>query len=231
MSTIAVRIGNEQFAATPDCPFFFGRADGEDLVGLDPSDMGISAIAGSIESTWDVWWVVNRSRKRKLLVEITRESAYQRLDCGSRLAVTVRPLSVLVPGAIYTHRIEVLVPEEEVAALRVTTSDSSGTITVGEVALSDRDRHALAALCCGFLRPFPRRDPHPLSYQEAADLLGPPWNSVRVRKQIERLKERMARTGLYFEGPRANDELAVHLIDNGLLTVNDLLLLPEGADR
>jgi hypothetical protein len=49
---------------------------------------------------------------------------------------------------------------------------------------------------------------------------------VTVRKQIERLKERLARGGLYLNGPRANDELADHLIGNGLLTAADLSLLP-----
>lgn len=231
MATILVRIGEEQFEAGPDRPFVFGRADQAGVVGLDPNDMGISATAGSIEFAWDLWWVVNRSRKRRLLLEVGPGLPPQRLDCGGRQPVMVSPLAILVPGAVYTHRIGVHLPEEAVAALRVETNTSSGTITVGELPLSDRDRAALVAMCCGYLRPFPRRDPHPLSYQSAADLLGPPWTSVRVRKQVERLKERLARAGLYFDGPHANDELAAHLIESGLIGVEHLALLPEGSDR
>lgn len=231
MTTVAVRIGTEEFAVSPERPFVFGRADRDGVVGLDPTDMGISAEAGSVEFSWNLWWVVNRSRKRRLFLESAPGSSQQRLDCGGRHPVMVSHLAVLVPGAVYTHRIEVLLPEEAVAALRVEMTSSSGTITVGEVALSERDRKALVALCCGYLRPFPRRDPHPLSYQDAAALLGPPWTNVRVRKQIERLKERLARAGLYFEGPHANDELAAHLIDNGLLSAGDLALLPGGSQR
>ena len=231
MSIISIRIGTEEFAASPDLPFRFGRTDGDGVVGLDPTDMGISAEAGSVEFSWNLWWVVNRSRKRKLLLEVTAGSPPQRLDCGGRFPVMARSLAILVPGAIYTHRIELTLPEEAIAALQIDLTVSSGTITIGEVPLSERDKEALVAVCCGYLRPFPRRDPHPLSYQDAADLLGPPWTNVRVRKQIERLKERLARVGLYFEGPHANDELATHLIDAGLLSSDDLALLPQGTGR
>ena len=74
----------------------------------------------------------------------------------------------------------------------------------------------------GYLETFPHRSAHPRTYQQAADVLGPPWTSVTVRKQIERLKERCPRADLYFEGPHANYELADHLVTNGLLIPTDL---------
>ena len=80
----------------------------------------------------------------------------------------------------------------------------------------------LGVLFRGYLLPFPQHDPRPLTYQETADRLGPPWTKVTVRKQVERLKERVGRCGLHLDGPRANDELADHLIANDILTVGDL---------
>ena len=226
MSTGAsVLIDGEEFSVAAGHPFVFGRADGDGVVGLDANDMGISAVAGSIEWAWGLWWVVNHSRKRRLLLDAGTGGEPQRLDCGQRFAINVRQLSVLVPGAVYTHRLDVVVPEDSLA--RVTPDrPTSGTFTAGELTLSERDKDALTALLGGYLESFPRRQAHPRTYQQAADLLGPPWTAVTVRKQIERLKARAARVGVYLEGPHANDDLADHLITNGLLTTADLERLP-----
>jgi hypothetical protein len=217
-----VVVGGERFAAMEGSPFVFGRANADAVTGLDPKDMGISAEAGSIEFHAGLWWITNRSRKRPILIEQAPGSSAVRLDAGERMPLTRTLTIVLVPGAIYTHRLEVRIPEDSISSLQVTSSPASGTITLGEVVLSDKDRDALAALLSGYLRSYPSRDPHPLSYQEAADLLGSPWNKVTIRKQIERLKERLARSGLYFQGPRANEDLADHLIANGFINSSDL---------
>ena len=224
MSSALVLIGGEQFEATPERPCVFGRADADGGVGLDGADMGISAVAGAVEWAWGLWWLVNHSRKRRLLLDDGSGGQSQRLECGQRFAVNVRALTVLVPGAIYTHRVEVIVPESDLARVegsRIT----SGTVTVGDLHLSERDRDALVALFSGYLEAFPRRSTHPRSYQQAAELLGPPWTGVTVRKQIERLKERAARAGVYFEGVHANYELADFLVANGLLVPGDLARL------
>ena len=202
-------------------PFMFGRSDRDGVVGLDAGDMGISAVAGSVERLGGVWWVVNRSRKRRLLLELGAGTAPIPLGCGQRFAMSVPRLAVLVPGAIFTHRVEVAVPEGEVARVE-SDMPPSGTITVGDLVLSERDRDALVALLGGYLEVFPRRLARPRTYQQAAVLLGPPWTKLTVRKQIERLKERLARTGIYFDGPQANYDLADHLIGEGLLGPNDL---------
>ncbi|MGH2689086.1 MAG: hypothetical protein ACRDKW_09815, partial [Actinomycetota bacterium] len=163
--------------------------------------------------------------KRRLLIEDPVARAPRPLDCGDRYAITSRPLVVLVPGAVYTHRIEVLLPEAAVARLHVGEALTSGTLTWDRVHLSDKDRLVLAAVFAGYLRSFPRHHARPLSYQEAADTLGPPWTRVTVRKQVERIKERFTREGVFFEGLRANDALAEHLLDNGLLVPGDLGLV------
>jgi hypothetical protein len=223
-------VGGEHFAAEEGSPFVFGRVDTPDVTGLDPRDMGISAEAGSIEFEMGLWWVINRSRKRPLLLENSPGSSTVRLDAGERSPLTRTQTVVLVPGAMYTHRLDVHIPSVAISPLRVETSQDSGTITLGEVVLSERDRDALAALLSGYLRPYPYRDERPLSYQEAADVLGLPWTKLTVRKQVERLKDRFAKSGLYFQGPRANDELALHLMSNGLIGPSDLSRIGLGDE-
>jgi hypothetical protein len=126
---------------------------------------------------------------------------------------------------VYTHRIQILLSDAAVARVHAGEGLTSGTLTWDHVRLSDKDRLVLAAAFAGYLRSFPRHDARPLSYQEAAEALGQPWTRVTVRKQIERIRERFAREGLFFDGPRANDALAEHLVDNGLLVPDDLALV------
>lgn len=222
----AILIANEEFVIRPTKPFVFGRASADGVVGLDPNDMGISAVAGSVEFAWGLWWIVNHSRKRQLLIDTQQGGTPQRLACGERYAVSVPRLSVLVPGAIYTHRLEVIVPEGSLARVQA-TAPSTGTITAGALTLSERDRDVVVALLSGYLESFPRRQARPRTYQEVADLLGPPWTKTTVRKQIERLKDRLARSGTYIEGPQANFDLADYLIGSGLLSPRDLARLPR----
>ncbi len=221
----AVVIAGEEFSLSPERPFVFGRADANDVTGLDANDMGISAVAGSVEWAWGLWWVLNHSRKRRLLLDEGGGGGPQRLDCGHRYAINVPRLSILVAGAIYTHHLEVVLPESQLARFEG-GRPSSGTIGA-EMSLSDRDRDVVVALLSGYLDDFPRRQARPRTYQHAAELLGPPWTSTTVRKQIERLKQRLAVRGAYFEGAQANYDLADHLISNGLLRPGDLDRLPK----
>jgi hypothetical protein len=211
----SVLVDGEEFRLSNDVPFGFGRSDAEGVVGLDSSDMGISAVAGSVERVADLWWVVNRSRKRRLLLDAGGGGNPLPLESGQRFAVSSHRLVVLVPGAVFTHKIEVLVPEAELA--RVRPGQTSGTISTGDIRLSERDLDVLVALLGGYLEEFPRRNPRPRTYQDAADRLGPPWTKLTVRKQVERLKRRLSDRGIYLEGPQANYDLADLLIADGLL--------------
>jgi hypothetical protein len=218
----------------PDTPFVFGRCDADGVVGLDPNDMGISAIAGSVESAWGVWWVINQSTKRPLQLEHPAGQGQLRIAPGHRHALTTDAVDIVVLGAIYTHVLQVALPEAYVAELRGGVGRlTSGTLTAEAVNLTERDRDALTALCAGYLEPFPHRREHPNTYEEAARLLGgPPWTGDKVRKATERVKERYAkRQSLYFEGAQANYELAAHLIGGGVLTGEDLVRLPGRRRR
>ena len=217
----SVKLDGDEFHVTPSGGLVFGRANTPDVIGLDDNDMGISAVAGSIEWQWGVWWVVNHSRKRALLLDLGNGDAAHRLDCGQRFAITTPRITVLVVGAIFTHRIDIGVPEVDLARMEQGRS-SSGTLPVDDLRLTERDKGVLAALFSGYLEAFPRRSGRPLTYRQAAELLGPPWSPLTVRKQVERVKERARRGGLYFEGPHANQDLADHLVTNSLLVPSDL---------
>ncbi|MGQ0743054.1 MAG: hypothetical protein ACT4OS_01680 [Acidimicrobiales bacterium] len=220
-------IGDEQFRASADRPFVFGRADAENVVGLDPRDMGISAVAGSVECSWGVWWVVNQSTKRPLLIEHPGGPAQVRLSPGRRHAVTSDQLTILVPGIILTHVIDLVPPESYRSGLRGGGARlTTGTLTTETPVISERERDALTAVAAGYLASFPHRRQHPNTYAEAAKLLGPDWSSDMVRKAVERVRNRFAaKHSVYFEGPQANYDLCAHLIGSGLLAGNDLARL------
>lgn len=218
-----VVVDGEQFEATQSSPVVFGRADARGVVGLDAKDMGISAIAGSIEYAWAAWWVVNQSTKRPVFLEASSSSAHLRLDPGHRHPILTERLAVLVPGAVATHVVEVLLPASYTEQLKAGDGRlTSGTLVAEAVTLSALERDALAALCAGYLEPFPRRREHPNTYAEAAALLDN-TTADKVRKAVERVKDRFAnKHALYFEGAQANYDLAAHLVSNGILTGEDL---------
>ncbi len=214
--------------AAPESPFIFGRHDDNGIVGLDPNDMGISAVAGSIEWDQGRWHVVNRSLKRVLYLDDTRRGHLTRLDCQHRHAINVPRLVVLVPGAIYTHQLVVDVPASTLKRDRPTAGPTTGTLTPDACLFSERDLDVLAARYAPLLRPPPRRSPHPHTYAEAADLLGGEWTRSRVLKQLERIRARLAKKGVVFDGPHASYEMAEYLIDEGLLRPRLLDRLPPG---
>jgi len=230
----AIQIGHEWFPLSTTEPFVFGRADAEGVLGLDANDMGISAIAGSVEMAWGVWWVVNQSTKRPLVLEHPGIPGQLHLAPGHRHALMTDRVDLLVPGAIYTHVLCLTLPESYAAELRGGTGRlSTGTLTGAAVRLTPRDRDALAGLCAGYLESFPRRREHPNTYEEAARLLGGgDWTGAKVRKAVERVKQRYAQDqAVYFDGPQANYDLAARLISDGVLTGADLARLPGRRAR
>ena len=239
-------VGDDRLTATVARPLVFGRADLPEeavgpvdgsstppavetvaVTGLDSQDMGISRRALAVEFDQGVWWLANLSAKRNLLLDPGYGSAMITLRPRQRHAIAASPLGVLVPGAIYTHRIDVHVPEDALALRRTSDLSASGTITAEDLHLTESDRRALAAVFSPLLRAWPRRGAHPLSYQEAADLLGAGWTGTAVRKHLERIRQRLADSGTFFDGLHAKDDLGQYLLDNGVLTASDLV----GVDR
>ncbi|MGQ0744197.1 MAG: hypothetical protein ACT4OS_07680 [Acidimicrobiales bacterium] len=230
-STAVVLVDGEPFEASEESALVFGRADGDGVVGLDGDDMGISAVAGSIESNWGVWWVINQSQKRPLQLSAAGGATRITLAPGRRQAIVSERLDVFVRGAIFEHHLEVLMDDAYVAGLTASSARlTSGTITDTPIELSTRERLALTALFSGYLESFPRRNDQPLTYSRAAARLGGTWTPDAVRKAAERVKVRFAtRAQIYFQGLRANDEMAAHLVSSGMLTGEDLQRLPAAG--
>jgi len=185
--------------------------------------MGISARALSVEFDQGVWWLSNLSAKRNLLLDPGYGSALITFRPGQRHAIAVSPLGVLVPGAIFTHRVDIHVPDESLAMRRPGEFGASDTIAGDDLHLTKSDREALAAVFSPLLRSWPRRGAHPLSYQEAADLLGTGWTGTAVRKHFERVRQRLADGGTFFDGSHAKDDLGQYLLDNAILNASDFL--------
>ena len=227
LAEAAVLLDGRRIVLPQGRPFVFGRADSDGVVGLDPGDMGISAVAGSVECDLGLWWVVNRSGKRPLLLDDGAGGVPVTLRCGQRHAINVLRLRILVRGAVRTHSLTVELPPAELACVPPEKA-SSGTLMF-EVDVRDRDRDVLVALASGYLRDFPFTELRPRTYGEAAALLGSPWTKTKVRRQVDRFKERLARASLYFDGPHANYDLIDYLISNGIIGPSDLDRLPQGT--
>ncbi len=214
-----VLIGQREFVVGADHPLRFGRTDRDGVVGLDPNDMGISTVAGSVQQQWGVWWLENHNRKRRLLFGDGSGGAPWGLECGRRVVIGDRHLTVLVPGAIHTHTVEIAVPMTELGGFgQLLPSVPEGA---HRLRLDERDKDVLVALLADYLDAFPSRPPVPRTYREAAELLGPPWTKTSIRKRLAKLRQRAACAGPDFVGSQANYDLAEHLVVNSCLLPAD----------
>ena len=221
LSTATVSMGDARWEVSVDSPLTFGRAESCTIC-LDPDDLGISRYAGSVEYQAGTWWLTNRSNTRLLMV-VSERGLAMKLEPGRRVAVD-EPLAVEVHGSIRRHALQIRPPEE--LAPPPLGSPPGDLRTVGaEVVYSDRDRMALAALFEGYLLPFPRYDPHPRTYAEAAARLG--WPRTTVTKRIEHLRARLTDAGVgNLEGPNALRHLGEYVLATGVITEADLASLP-----
>ena len=199
-----VLIGEREVMVTANSLVRFACTDRDGVVGLGPDDMGISTVAGSVRREWDVWWLENHSRKRRLLLDDGSGGALLHLDCGQR-----------TPIDEHTHRVDVVVPTTNL--VRLGHRSPAGTAAAHGLRLDERDIDVLVVLLADSLDAFPARPTVPRTYQEAADVLGPPWTKASVRRRIAQLKHRAARAGTGFLGPFSNYDLVDQLVVNALL--------------
>lgn len=217
----SVRVGERRFVLA-DHPFEFGRADDDGIVGLDPLDTGISRLAGRIVPG-DGWLVENRSDSRPLLVEFPRVVRRQAVVPGSTTQLG-GPAVILVPGRSLTHALHVELPLL-VPSARAETRQASVHQATDVDPLNRPDHLALVAIGEGYLLRWPRHDPNPRSYEDAAERLE--VTPTSLRRRIERLRDNLAVDGLFVAaGPHALRELVEYHIDIGRLHVADLELLP-----
>lgn len=203
--------------------FTFGRAEGCTAC-LDPNDLGISRLAGSFEFDGGAWWLTNRSNKRALVV-VDQVGIRSLLAPGRRLGVD-QALSVVVEGQTRRHELRVEVSKDAIPEPPPHEEPDGAETQMGfEVAYTPEDRLALVALFDGYLRDFPRYDPHPRSYAEAAAKLN--WPRTTLVKRIEHLRTRLTKAGVpNLLGDTALDALAEYVLTSGILTREDLKLLP-----
>lgn len=200
----------------------FGRGEGC-TVALPAEDLGISRLAGSVEEDGGVAWLTNRSGTRPLFV-VDQLGMRSVLAPGRRLAVD-RTLTVVVEGQLRRHAIVVEAPDSPFTeTLRPAPPEGLATEMGMQVAYTDDDRRALVALFAGFLRDFPRHDPRPRSYADAAADLG--WPRTTLVKRIEHMRERLTKAGVPgLLGEAALEALAVHVLTTKVITKDDLVLL------
>ncbi|MGI8938007.1 MAG: hypothetical protein ACR2JF_07325 [Iamia sp.] len=206
----------------------FGR-DEACTVRFAPDDRGISRLAGELAHLGGHWWVVNRSQSRPL--EVVDDLGFRTLLAPGRRLVLEGDCTVVLTGEIRRHALVV-----EVAAEGGTGAEErpgSGLVETGignGVVVNRADRDALAALFEGYLRPFPRHDPHPRTYAEAAERLG--WPRTTLVKRIEHLRNRLTEAGVPgLHGNNALRGLAEYVITSGLVTRQDLDRLPGRSLR
>jgi hypothetical protein len=225
-------VGVQAVVTVTDVRYELGAADsltfGRDpscSVCLDPDDLGISRLAGSIERDDANWWVINRSSGRPL--EVVDEIGIRTLLAPGRRLAVVGPLTVVVEGSVRRHALAVD-PVEAAAGPTgpgARPDDIRPTVTASEVVINDQDRLALVALFAGYLEPFPRYDPHPKSYADAATRLG--WPRTTLVKRIEYLRSRLSGAGVpNLQGDNALASLAEWALVTGALSRDDLGLLP-----
>jgi hypothetical protein len=217
-----VVVGGRRVDVDVEGPVTFGRGE-ECSVALPAEDLGISRLAGSVEDDGAVVWLTNRSGSRPLFV-VDHLGMRSVLAPGRRLAVD-RTLTVVVEGQLRRHAL-VVEASGEAAPLPLPVTPVGGLATeMGTlVAYTEDDRRALVALFAGFLREFPRHDPRPRSYADAAADLG--WPRTTLVKRIEHMRERLTRAGVPgLLGDTALDALAVHVLTTKVITKEDLAIL------
>jgi hypothetical protein len=226
-TTITIGLGDQRLEVSEGDELTFGRSQRTTLC-LDPADLGISRIAGSLEFEAGVWWLVNKSAVRPL--EVVDDVGIRTvLPPGRRIAVTA-PITVIVEGAMRRHALTVDVPDEALAgraegpfpALPV---EGNPTRAASDVSITSADKVALVALFAGYLEPFPRYDPHPKSYADAAARLN--WPRTTLVKRVEYLRTRLTNAGVpNLLGDNALQHLAEWALATGLVSWADLVLLP-----
>ncbi len=208
----------------PSQALTFGRAV-TCRVRLDPDDRGISRLAGSIEHESGTWWVCNRSAVRTLTV--VDDLGIRSVVAPGRRIHIAGPVTVVVEGSTRRHALEVWTGGAPVLDAPPADDGQLGsTSTAAEVVISELDRVALVAVFAGYLESFPRYDPHPRSYADAAARLG--WSRTALMKRVEYIRIRLTRAGVpNLIGDTALPHLAEWALTTRVLTRDDLDLLAD----
>jgi hypothetical protein len=226
MSTARVETPDDVLVLAEDEQLTFGRASTCTLC-LNPDDVGISRITGTLQFTNHTWWVVNNSASRPLT--LIDDLGFRSVLPPRRRAALQRQTRILVQGTLGKYSIQVDL--DDVSCISGAAFDAepidqpTGPSTdVGKVLVTPADRRAMVALFMGYLQDPPRYDPHPKSYAAAAARLG--CTRTALVKRIEYLRKRLDAAGVpNMMGYSALNNLAEYAISSGLINRKDLGLL------
>jgi hypothetical protein len=224
-AALTVEVDGRSTELRPGEEFTFGR-DASCTACLDPHDLGISRMAGSIREEDGVWCVVNLSRKRTLHVVDPLGFALPLPVAApgwppARRAVDQHRCTILVAGTTWTHAVVVeLNAPPRTSPGHVQVTDPASTVAPAP-RLTDGRRQVLVAMARGYLRPHPHYDPQPLTYQQVADLLG--LREPQVRKRIESVRHQLVDAGVIgLEEPDARRALCEWMLATRLIGATDL---------
>jgi hypothetical protein len=223
---LTVGVGDRQFDLDEGDELTFGRSQQARLC-LDPTDLGISRHAGSLKFESGVWWLVNRSTVRPL--EVVDDVGIRTVLPPERRIALVGPITVIVEGATRRHALTIDMPESlsgpSGSSPPVPAGEDTPTRAASDVSITSADKLALVALFSGYLESFPRYDPHPKSYADAAARLD--WPRTTLIKRVEYLRTRLTNAGVpNLLGENALPHLAEWALATGLICRADLDLLP-----
>jgi hypothetical protein len=228
-SDLLVSARDREFTLRPGDPFTFGRADSCTCC-LDPVDRGISRIAGALVFEHGTWWVANRSETRALhIVDSLGLSVPLPISRTgwppSKRAVEPGGIRILVTGGVWTHELRCALADPHLQSSVVRPVDIETTATQTP-SLTDARKEVLVALVSGYLKPFPRYDPRPLSYAEIADMVDLPRSTVI--KRIEAVRGQLRDSGVPgLEEADARRPLAEWLLSMRLIVPADLVWLAQ----
>ena len=226
---LLLEVDGNHFEIEPPTTFTFGRDTSCSHV-LDPMDRGISRIAGVVAWENGHWWVVNRSTKRALhVVDALGISVPLPVSRAGwpppKRAVDPGGLRVLIAGDGWTHELRIAYAEPPLPSTAAVPE--GGDSTVGHIpVLTEARKIVLVALTSGYLQPFPRYDPRPLTYADIADMVGLPRSTVV--KRIEAVRDQLRESGVPgLDEADARRPLAEWLLAMRLITASDLAWLQD----
>lgn len=210
------------FGRDRDCSLVLETGDRG--AGAEVTDRGISRHAGSIAV--DDGMVVVRNTSTTRSIELREPTGLASvISAGGTRAITDLPVTLIITGAIRRH------------GLRLRTDDPSPSL-VSESAGPDASmtqkvplptagqRSALTAMFEGYLVEFPRWDPNPATYEATGTRLG--LTETAVRRRIEEYRDKLKMADIAgLEVRDARPALAQFLLSTGIITVEDLDLLPR----
>jgi len=224
-NSVEVKIGEELRRARPGETIRFGRSE-RCTICLQPRDEGISRLAGSLQCKAGTWWLTNHSQTRPFDV-VDHLGFTHPLVPGARYAIDRGTVQVVLAGLVYRYCVDVTVEGSEQEDRPNLELAATGSPTAGahDVLITPRERLALIAIFAGYFEPFPVRTDRPSTYRSAGRRLGVPADTVR--KRIEHVRDKLTRAGVpELWGPHALEHLAKWVQVTGVITAEDLTLLP-----